>query len=164
MACPEDVANAPVAASRDVAWAQTLLEATFDGVLVVDGAGSIQFANRQVEVPFGREWRELIGQTVDLLFPPSFRQVHLEGVGPRPGGRSGRSSRAPGASLGSPQGRRRPDRGGQPEPVQHGRRRPGRLPDHGHQRPDRGREAVRPCSEPSPCPPMCGSARRTVSS
>lgn len=63
---------------RDQCWAQPLLEATSQGVLVVDAAGSIQLANRQVEALFGWERNELMGRTVDLLLPPDLKPAHRE--------------------------------------------------------------------------------------
>jgi PAS domain S-box-containing protein len=55
-----------------------LLGEISDGVIIVDDAGMIRYANQQVELIFGWDRVELIGQTVDLLLPPGYRQVHLE--------------------------------------------------------------------------------------
>jgi sigma-B regulation protein RsbU (phosphoserine phosphatase) len=70
--------ESPTTDRQDPHWTQALLEATSQGVLVVDASGLIQLANRQVESLFGWEQNELIGQTVDLLLPPDLRPAHQE--------------------------------------------------------------------------------------
>ncbi len=47
-----------------------------DGVLVVDDAGLITLANPQAEQQFGYSRGELVGQSIDLLLPPSHRKAH----------------------------------------------------------------------------------------
>lgn len=46
------------------------------GLLMVEADGSICLANRQVETMFGYGQGELLGQSVDILLPPRFRQDH----------------------------------------------------------------------------------------
>src|SRR5271169_2393083 len=47
-----------------------------DAVLLVDEQGIIRKANLQVERLFGYACSELLGNSVDLLIPERFRQVH----------------------------------------------------------------------------------------
>jgi PAS domain S-box-containing protein len=57
-----------------MAWA--MLRALPDGVLMVDGRGRIVFANPAAEVLFGYERGALLGEDVDTLVPPAFRETH----------------------------------------------------------------------------------------
>ncbi len=56
---------------------RNLLESAPDAILVVDPAGGIVFASRQVETLFGYAPRELIGERIERLLPERFREVHL---------------------------------------------------------------------------------------
>ena len=47
-----------------------------DGVLVVDGGGLITLANPKAEQQFGYSRGELLGQSFDLIVPPSVREAH----------------------------------------------------------------------------------------
>ena len=47
-----------------------------DGVLIVDPAGVIVLANRQIESQFGYSSGELVGQSIDILLPESSRAAH----------------------------------------------------------------------------------------
>jgi PAS domain S-box-containing protein len=47
-----------------------------DAVLVVDGRGSIVYANRHAEVLFGYERGEMDGLTVEALVPERAREEH----------------------------------------------------------------------------------------
>jgi PAS domain S-box-containing protein len=49
-----------------------------DALIIIDGAGCIVFANRQVETLFGYPPAELVGQTVELLLPERFRTRHVD--------------------------------------------------------------------------------------
>lgn len=53
-----------------------LVEQAPDPVLVVDAEGLIQSCNRQTDVVFGYEGRELIGQPIELLVPEGARGAH----------------------------------------------------------------------------------------
>jgi PAS domain S-box-containing protein len=55
---------------------RALLESAPDGVVVVDGGGSIVLLNRMAECVFGYERDELIGQPVEMLIPEEFRERH----------------------------------------------------------------------------------------
>jgi formate hydrogenlyase transcriptional activator len=62
---------------------QLTLEASPNGILVVDAAGRILFVNGEVERQFGYGREELVGQLVDLLLPEALgpiRAVHHEGL------------------------------------------------------------------------------------
>jgi PAS domain S-box-containing protein len=58
----------------DVAW--SVIDATPDGVLVLDRHGSVVFANAQAEAMFGCGDGGLIGSLVDDLVPQEVRAVH----------------------------------------------------------------------------------------
>ena len=69
--------------------ARTLLELAPDATVVVDGHGTVVFANAQVESTFGFTAAELIGSPVERLLPERFRAVHPEhraqfGAAPKP--------------------------------------------------------------------------------
>lgn len=53
-----------------------LLEAAPDGVVIVDGAGTIQLVNAQTVKMFGYTREELLGQPVELLVPERFHARH----------------------------------------------------------------------------------------
>lgn len=55
---------------------QQLLETAPDGVVVVDGMGTIRLVNRQAEVLFGWDRSDLIGRPVEMLVPLSARPSH----------------------------------------------------------------------------------------
>jgi PAS domain S-box-containing protein len=52
------------------------VEASPNGLLMVDGSGVILLLNRQIEQLFGYGRNELIGQSVDLLVPQRLRSSH----------------------------------------------------------------------------------------
>ena len=58
-----------------VAWA--VLESSPDGIAICDGAGRLVIVNRQLEVLFGYERSELIGQPVEILVPAEVRGGHV---------------------------------------------------------------------------------------
>jgi len=53
-----------------------LLESAPDALLIVDRDGTILLANSQTEIMFGYGPKELIGQPVEKLMPPRFRENH----------------------------------------------------------------------------------------
>jgi len=57
--------------------AQSALDAAPDAMLIVDGAGVVQYANRQVSALFGYAHEEIIGKTIELLLPERFRSHHV---------------------------------------------------------------------------------------
>ncbi len=59
----------------DVAWA--MVEASPDGLVVVDQQGQITLVNSQTESMFGYHRSELIGKPVEMLLPESLRTIHI---------------------------------------------------------------------------------------
>ena len=57
--------------------AQSALDAAPDAMLIVDGAGEVQFANRQVSALFGYAHDEIIGKPIERLMPERFRSLHV---------------------------------------------------------------------------------------
>jgi PAS domain S-box-containing protein len=57
--------------------ARSALEAAPDAMIIIDGAGSIRFLNRQVSALFGYSHDELAGQPIELLMPARFRGRHV---------------------------------------------------------------------------------------
>jgi PAS domain S-box-containing protein len=55
---------------------RALLESAPDGIVVVDGRGTIVLVNNQAQRMFGYEESELIGQSVELLLPDHLRGSH----------------------------------------------------------------------------------------
>jgi len=53
------------------------LDATPDAMLIIDAAGIIRFANRQVSALFGYAHDEIIGQSIETLMPDRFRARHV---------------------------------------------------------------------------------------
>jgi protein-histidine pros-kinase len=56
---------------------RSLLESAPDAMVIVDGDGRILLVNAQTEALFRYTRAELIGQWVELLIPPRFRQQHI---------------------------------------------------------------------------------------
>jgi two-component system sensor kinase FixL len=59
-------------------YAQALLEAATDAVIVIDHRGTIETANAATEQLFGYTPAELVGSNVSLLMPPGDRELHDE--------------------------------------------------------------------------------------
>ncbi len=55
-----------------------LIDFAPDAMVVVDEAGRIRLANRQIEQLLGYEPAELVGQPLELLLPERFRSRHVE--------------------------------------------------------------------------------------
>jgi PAS domain S-box-containing protein len=55
---------------------RAVVEAAPDGILLVDEAGDVVFANRQVEELFGIPRRTLVGRSVEELLPDHLRELH----------------------------------------------------------------------------------------
>jgi PAS domain S-box-containing protein len=54
-----------------------LLDAAPDGLLLVDALGQIALVNNRIDEMFGYDRCELVGQTVEMLLPHAFREVHV---------------------------------------------------------------------------------------
>jgi PAS domain S-box-containing protein len=57
--------------------ARSVLDAAPDAMIVIDDAGNIRFANRQVTALFGYSHDELVGLPVEQLLPERFRGRHI---------------------------------------------------------------------------------------
>lgn len=74
--------------SASVELARSVLDAAPDAMIVIDEAGVIRFANRQVSALFGYSHDEIIGQNVERLMPERFKNRHVThrqhyGIAPR---------------------------------------------------------------------------------
>ena len=58
--------------------ARSALDAAPDAMIIVDSAGTIRYANRQVLALFGYAPQEIIGQHVEKLIPQRFRNRHID--------------------------------------------------------------------------------------
>ena len=57
--------------------ARSALDAAPDAMIIIDEAGVIRFANRQVTALFGYAHDEIVGRSVEELLPERFRKRHL---------------------------------------------------------------------------------------
>ena len=57
--------------------ARNALDAAPDAMIIIDGSGVIQFANRQVSALFGYPHDEIIGLRVEKLMPERFQSRHV---------------------------------------------------------------------------------------
>ena len=77
-ASAEDASHAlPVMKSVAPELARSALDAAPDAMIIIDGSGVIQFANRQLSSIFGYDHDEIIGLPVELLMPERFRARHI---------------------------------------------------------------------------------------
>ena len=56
---------------------RSVLESAPDAMIIIDGSGTILFANRQVSALFGYEKGEIVGEPVEKLLPARFRGRHV---------------------------------------------------------------------------------------
>jgi PAS domain S-box-containing protein len=56
---------------------RSVLESAPDAMIIIDDTGTVLFANRQVQVLFGHEADEIIGQPIERLLPERFRERHV---------------------------------------------------------------------------------------
>jgi PAS domain S-box-containing protein len=57
--------------------ARSTLDAAPDAMIIIDDAGAIRFANRQVSTLFGYPHDDVIGMSVEQLMPQRFRSRHI---------------------------------------------------------------------------------------
>jgi two-component system, sensor histidine kinase len=79
--CPRRAADAHIGnrssmQSTSAELARSALDAAPDAMIILDGAGVVQYANRQASTLFGYSHEELIGKAVELLMPERFRGRH----------------------------------------------------------------------------------------
>jgi PAS domain S-box-containing protein len=55
----------------------SVLDSAPDAMIIIDSAGVIVFANRQVSALFGHESADIVGKNVEMLLPERFRQRHI---------------------------------------------------------------------------------------
>jgi len=55
---------------------RSVLDSAPDAMIIIDGSGTILFANRQVSALFGFDSAEVVGSPVELLMPRRFRERH----------------------------------------------------------------------------------------
>jgi len=72
---PSDATTAPEGARIEVAFRDALTGAA-EGILMIDTAGRILFANPAATVLFGYEREELTGLSVEALLPDRLREIH----------------------------------------------------------------------------------------
>src|SRR5688572_12596128 len=68
--------SAPIQAMRSSDLVRSVLDSAPDAMIVIDSAGNILFANRQVTALFGYGGDEVVGARVELLLPERFRARH----------------------------------------------------------------------------------------
>lgn len=56
---------------------RSVLDSAPDAMIVIDGAGSILFANHQVATLFGYPHEEILGQAIESLMPERFHHRHI---------------------------------------------------------------------------------------
>jgi PAS domain S-box-containing protein len=56
---------------------RSVLESAPDAMIIIDGAGTVLFANRQVSKLFGYDTAEIIDQPIERLLPERFRARHV---------------------------------------------------------------------------------------
>ena len=68
---------APVVAPDALTGFQPVLEASPNAVVAIDAEGRIAYVNPQVELTFGYERREILGQPIELLIPERVGARHV---------------------------------------------------------------------------------------
>lgn len=57
---------------------QSILEAAPEAIIVVDSNGKIVLANGKAEALFNYDQAEILGETVELLIPDRFHEIHVQ--------------------------------------------------------------------------------------
>jgi len=74
---PDASSALPVMKSVPPELARSALDAAPDAMIIIDGAGVIRFANRQLSSVFGYDHDEIVDRPVELLMPERFRARHV---------------------------------------------------------------------------------------
>lgn len=69
-----EIASVPPMLSSELV--RSVLESAPDAMIIIDGAGSILFANHQLTTLFGYSKEEVLGKSVEVLMPEHFRVRH----------------------------------------------------------------------------------------
>src|SRR5688572_27706988 len=65
-----------VAISPDEARLRAVVDTAVDGVILIDTKGAVLMFNPACERLFGYQAEEVIGQNVNMLMPPPYREAH----------------------------------------------------------------------------------------
>jgi two-component system sensor kinase FixL len=66
----------PIVSAKTDTLFRTLIETAVDGIIVIDGKGSIQIYNAACERLFGHASQEVVGQNVKMLMPAPYQAEH----------------------------------------------------------------------------------------
>jgi len=58
------------------AWLRAMIDTAVDGIVIIDGAGTVQLFNQGCERLFGYAADQVIGRNVKMLMPPSYADEH----------------------------------------------------------------------------------------
>jgi two-component system sensor kinase FixL len=58
------------------AWLRAMIDTAVDGIVIIDGAGTVQLFNQGCERLFGYAASEVVGQNVKMLMPPPYADEH----------------------------------------------------------------------------------------
>src|ERR1700742_337373 len=58
------------------AWLRAMIDTVVDGIVIIDGAGTVQLFNQGCERLFGYSADQVVGQNVKMLMPPPYTDEH----------------------------------------------------------------------------------------
>ena len=76
----EQLRIAKEASAKNEAHIRAILESAPDAIITIDAGGVVREFNPAAERIFGYESTELVGRSVTTLMPPSFSQLHKQGL------------------------------------------------------------------------------------